>query len=197
VTRILIVSGSPSSTSRSAGLSRVVGRTLVGRGFPVAYLDIRDLPADALVHADATHQAIRDSVDVLARAEGVVVTTPIYHASIAGILKAWFDLLPRTALAGKAVLPLGTGGSLAHALALDYALRPILQALGARHVVGAHLVTDAQLERTTGGPASPAQVRLHASATDRFSATLEAFLAALADHRVPAATPGPTQLRML
>jgi FMN reductase len=63
-----------------------------------------------------------------------------------GLLKAWLDVLPQLALTEKTVLPLATGGSLAHALALDYALRPVLQAMGARHVVQGYLVMDRYIE---------------------------------------------------
>ena len=40
---------------------------------------------------------------------------------------------------------LATGGSLAHLLALDYALKPVLSALGARDILDGVFATDAQL----------------------------------------------------
>ena len=43
-------------------------------------------------------------------------------------------------------LPLATGGSQSHMLALDYALRPVLSALGARHVLASIYATDAQVQ---------------------------------------------------
>jgi FMN reductase len=42
------------------------------------------------------------------------------------------------------VLVLGTGGSAAHLLALDYALKPVLAALGARHILDSVYAVDAQ-----------------------------------------------------
>jgi len=42
------------------------------------------------------------------------------------LLKALLDLLPQHALAGKVVCPLVTGGTPAHMLALEDALRPVL-----------------------------------------------------------------------
>jgi FMN reductase len=65
------------------------------------------------------------------------VGTPIYKASLSGMLKAFIDRMPQYGLAGKVVLPVGTGGSLAHALALDYSVRPILQSMGARQIIQA------------------------------------------------------------
>ncbi|GAA2254092.1 hypothetical protein GCM10010430_42290 [Kitasatospora cystarginea] len=49
-----------------------------------------------------------------------------------GLLKTLLDVLPQYALAGKTVLPLATGGSTAHVLAVDYALRPVLASMGGR-----------------------------------------------------------------
>lgn len=49
------------------------------------------------------------------------------------------------------MLPLATGGSQSHMLALDYALRPVLSALGARHVLPTIYATDAQVLWTQPG----------------------------------------------
>jgi FMN reductase len=56
--------------------------------------------------------------------------------------------LPQTALKDKTVLPLATGGGPNHMLALDYALRPVLQSLGARHILPGVYATDAQVVLT-------------------------------------------------
>ena len=52
---------------------------------------------------------------------------------------------------GKTVLPLATGGSPNHMLAVDYALRPVLQSLGARHVLQGIFATDAQVTLSPEG----------------------------------------------
>ena len=67
------------------------------------------------------------------------------------MLSVFLDLLPQTALKGKAVLPLATGGSPHHMLALDYALRPVLQSLGARHILPGVYATDAQVPKDADG----------------------------------------------
>ena len=58
------------------------------------------------------------------------------------------DLLSQDGLAGKLVLPLATGGSQSHMLALDYALRPVLQVLAAHHILPSMYATDAQVRWT-------------------------------------------------
>ena len=75
----------------------------------------------------------------------VVVATPIYKAAYSGVLKLFLDLLPQTAFKGKTVLPVATGGSPHHMLALDYALRPVLQSLGAEHILPGVFAIDAQV----------------------------------------------------
>jgi FMN reductase len=56
------------------------------------------------------------------------------------------DFLPQAGLSGKLVLPLATGGSPAHMLALDYALRPVLTSLSARQVFPGIYATDEQVK---------------------------------------------------
>ncbi|MDO5682294.1 MAG: NADPH-dependent FMN reductase [Propionibacteriaceae bacterium] len=148
---ILVVSGSPSVSSRSEGLARRVGAQLGRTGAQVSYLSVRDLPAEALAYADFGHPAIVASQQQLARADAVVIATPIYKASCSGLLKMWLDLLPQYGLEGKSVLPLATGGSLAHALALDYGVRPILSSMNPRTVVRGLLVTDGQITKNDDG----------------------------------------------
>jgi FMN reductase len=151
MSRILTVSGSPSVVSRSAGLLAHVSRDLQRHGHDVVHLGVRDLPAEALLHAQLDHPAITGSVDLLAEVDAVVIATPVYKAAYTGLLKAWLDLLPQYALEGKVVLPLATGGSVAHALALDYGLRPVLSSMGARHIVQGYLVVDRFIESSGAG----------------------------------------------
>jgi len=81
----------------------------------------------------------------LALAQGVLIATPIYKAAYSGQLKLFLDGLPPDALRDKPVLAIATGGSPGHLLAIDYALKPVLSALGARTIVDAVYATDSQL----------------------------------------------------
>ena len=75
----------------------------------------------------------------------MVVATPIYKASFSGALKTLLDLLPERALDGKVVLPLATGGTVAHLLAVDYALKPVLNALKAQEILHGVFADDSQV----------------------------------------------------
>jgi FMN reductase len=122
-----------------------VGDKLSALGHHHRKLQVRDLPATALLHGDCSDLAIKRALGAVAEAEAIVIATPIYKASYTGILKAFLDLLPQDGLAGKLVLPLATGGSQSHMLALDYALRPVLHALDARQVLTSIYATSQQL----------------------------------------------------
>ena len=98
-----------------------------------------------LLHAQFDHPLIRQALAEVAQAQVVMIATPIYKAAYSGVLKAFLDLLPQDALRGTTVLPLATGGSIAHLLALDYALKPVLSALGARDILDPVFATDAQV----------------------------------------------------
>ncbi len=73
------------------------------------------------------------------------MATPVYKASFAGALKTLLDLLPERALEKKVVLPLATGGSVAHLLAVDYALKPVLNALKAQEILHGVYADDSQV----------------------------------------------------
>jgi len=154
---VLLIAGSPSESSRSAALLDSVSLRLALRGeLKVERLNIRELPAEALLLAQWGHPAIVKALGQVERACAIVVATPVYKAAYSGVLKVFLDLLPQTALSGKTVLPLATGGSPHHMLALDYALRPVLQSLSARHILSGVYATDAQIARSAEGLYAPA-----------------------------------------
>ena len=142
---VLLLAGSPSERSRSAALLDGVQHRLHQRGAYVERLQIRDLSPQALILADFGHRSISQAIGRVAAADVLVVATPVYKAAYSGVLKVFLDLLSQDALAGKTVLPLATGGSPHHMLALDYALRPVLQSLGAKHILPGIYATDAQV----------------------------------------------------
>src|SRR5574344_1861640 len=148
---VLLIAASPTQPSRSAALLDAVGQRLQARGTHTELLSLRELEPRALLLADTRHPDIAQAVAQVASAQVVVVATPVYKAAYSGLLKVFLDLLAQTALQGKTVLPLATGGSPHHMLALDYALRPVLQSLGAKHILPGIYATDAQITSTAQG----------------------------------------------
>jgi FMN reductase len=158
--KIIGLSGSPTSTSRSASLLHWAQSQLQSVATGLHTLVLRELPAEALLHAQFDHPLIRQALHEVQEAQVVLVATPIYKAAYSGLLKSFLDLLPQDGLHGKTVLPLATGGSIAHLLALDYALKPVLSALGARDILSPVFATDQQmLKHASGGYTPDAEVQ--------------------------------------
>ncbi|MGA0572805.1 NADPH-dependent FMN reductase [Variovorax sp. VNK109] len=148
---VLLIAGSPSERSRSAALLDAVSQRIAAHGAAIDRLLIRDLSPQALLLADVAHRSVLQAIDQVERARTIVVATPVYKAAYSGVLKLFLDVLPQSAFKGKAVLPLATGGSPHHMLALDYALRPVLQSLASRHILPGIYATDAQVTLTPEG----------------------------------------------
>lgn len=148
---ILLLAGSPSAPSRSTRVLHHIGEKLALLGHRYTKLDVRDLPGDAVMHADFGNAAIQSALAQVAAASAVVVATPVYKAAYSGALKAFLDLLPQFGLQDKLVLPLATGGGQSHMLALDYALRPVLSSLGPRYVLQSIYATEAQVSWSEEG----------------------------------------------
>ena len=142
---ILTISGSPSAQSKSARLLGHVRAQLERAGETADHLDLRSLPADALLGAQVSDPAIANAVARVEAAGVVILATPVYKAAYSGLLKTFLDLLPQSGLRDKVVLPIATGGSLAHTLAIDYALRPVLTALAARSILPGIFAVDSQI----------------------------------------------------
>jgi len=142
---ILLISGSPSATSRSHALLEHARRQFAAAGITANLVGLRDFPAEDLILGKYESPAFAHVKRLLEEATAVVVATPIYKAAYTGGLKALLDILPPYALRGKTVLPLATGGSPSHLLAIDYALKPVLSALGATDLLQGVYVVEKQL----------------------------------------------------
>lgn len=143
-TSVVGISASPSLHSRTAALVEHVLSRLPASLQP-SHLKLSELDPAALTRALTNDTSINRAARAIESADALVVATPIFKASFSGLLKTFLDLLPQYALAGKVILPLATGESPAHVLALDYALRPVLQSMGARHVIQSVFVRSADI----------------------------------------------------
>lgn len=174
---MLVVSlgGSPAARSRSNLLLERSRRWLERAGVEVVEYRVTDFPAEDLLFARFDSALVRDLQTQVERADGVLVATPVYKASFSGALKCVLDLLPERALERKVVLPLATGGSPAHLLAVDYALKPVLGALKAQEVLHGVFADDSQI--TYGEHGAPAHFT--ASLGERLDDALNQFHSAL------------------
>ena len=156
---MLVVSlgGSPSLRSRSNILLDRARHWLQSQGVEVVSYQARDFNAEDLLFARFDSPQIQALQAHVAAADGLLVATPVYKASFSGALKTLLDVLPERALLNKVVLPVATGGSSAHMLAVDYALKPVVAALKAQEVLHGVFADDSQIAYTDhGGQLAPA-----------------------------------------
>ena len=178
---VVLLSGSPAARSRTEVLLDHVRQRLEAQQVEVSLLRVRDFPAEDLLHARFDSAAVQQLQAVVASADGLVVGTPVYKASFTGALKVLLDLLPERALAHKVVLPLASGGSPAHLLAVDYALKPVLAALKAQEMLSGVFAMDKQIAYPEGD--KPAQI--DSELRERLDEALEQLTDALARRPKP------------
>ncbi|TCW00118.1 NADPH-dependent FMN reductase [Biostraticola tofi] len=171
---VITLAGSPRLPSRSSSLLTLSQRWLEQQGFTVTPWDLFNFKAEDLLYARFDSPALQAFNEQLAQADGVIISTPIYKASFSGALKTLLDLLPERAFEHKVILPMATGGSVGHMLALDYALKPVLNALKSQEILHGVFADDSQITQYDRNPLlSPAlETRLFDS--------LETFTRALA-----------------
>lgn len=148
---VTIVSGSPVKSSRLHGLTSYVQAELEKRGATVDALYAADMPAEDLLRANFASEAVQDAVGRVARADAVVLASPVYKAAYTGALKALLDVLPQKGLQHKITLPLFIGGTIAHLLSIDYALKPVVSALGGTHILTGVYAVDQWVTRLEDG----------------------------------------------
>ncbi|WP_077000341.1 FMN reductase [Variovorax sp. KK3] len=94
-----------------------------------------------LLSADM-ERALRD----VETADLLVVASPIYRGTYAGLFKHFFDLVHHESLIDVPVLLAATGGSDRHALAIDHQLRPLFSFFQAHTLPIGVYATDKEFE---------------------------------------------------
>ncbi|HEU5079271.1 MAG TPA: NADPH-dependent FMN reductase [Opitutaceae bacterium] len=151
MSHVVLISGSPAASAKSNALLAHIATGISKLGFSTATIVVRDFPAQDLVHAKFDSPAFEAPKALIASASGVVVATPVYKAAYSGLLKTFLDILPQTAFRGKTVLPIATGGSPGHLLAIDFSVKPLLAALAATDVLQGVYAVDAQFSTGAEG----------------------------------------------
>ncbi len=99
----------------------------------VRVIELRDLATDIAHHFTAGFPGagLREAIEAVTEADGVIAVTPIFTASYSGLFKSFFDVIDNDVLTGKPVLIAATGGTGRHSLALEHAVRPLFAYLRA------------------------------------------------------------------
>ena len=118
--------------------------TLTAADIEVCHWHLQNFAPEDLLYARFDNPALQTLNEQLAGADGLIIATPV-HRPRWQRAKTLLDLLPERALEGKIVLPLATGGTIAHMLAVDYALKPVLNALKAQEILHGVFADDSQV----------------------------------------------------
>lgn len=172
MSKVIIVSGSPTAQTRLTGIIRFAEQKLAAAGLFGGHIEVAALPAEDLIRAKFDSPAIFAANALVAEADAIVIASPVYKASYTGVLKTYLDLLPQKGLADKIVTPLFIGGSIAHLLAIDYSLKPVLGALGAVRFTNGVYAVDTQIVRKDDG-AGGIRYELDGELTSRLDAALD------------------------
>lgn len=127
-----MIDGNPQPASRTARIAGLVARRLADEigAADVEVVELSELGPALLQWGD---ESVERATSLVRSATVVVVASPTYKASYTGLLKLFLDQFASGALRDvRAVVPLMTGGGLAHSLAVDVQLRPVLVEIGAR-----------------------------------------------------------------
>lgn len=128
--QLSIVVGNPKPGSRTRAVAEAVATRIAVAG-PATLgptIDLCDFADRLFTWPDEELDSLAGQV---ASSDVVVVASPTYKAAYTGLLKAFFDRYANNGLAGVTAVPVMTGGSPHHAMAVDSALRPVLIELGA------------------------------------------------------------------
>jgi FMN reductase len=126
----------PSSTRLLADRLAAATVEAADHELDVTVIELRDLAHDITNHllTGFPPAALREALDAVAAADGLIAVTPIFTASYSGLFKSFIDVLDKDVLDGKPVLLAATGGTARHSLALEHSMRPLFAYLRAATV---------------------------------------------------------------
>ncbi len=118
----------------SAGLSQpsssrlLLDRLVAATGAEeVQVVELRELGHDLVNHlvTRVASPALQQAMEAVGDADALVVVTPVFNGSYAGLFKMFFEVLDEGTLRGKPLLMAATGGTARHSLAIDQTMLPL------------------------------------------------------------------------
>lgn len=134
---LLVVSAglsNPSSTTK-VGLSIAHAVAAQVEDLEVATIELRDLAVDLaqyMTGGDEPSAALKEALDQLENAAGLVAISPVFKASYSGVFKMFFDAADPLAIQATPVVVAATAGSARHSLMLEHSMRPLFSFLKAQ-----------------------------------------------------------------
>jgi FMN reductase len=146
--KILSVVGNPKAGSRTLQVAGEVAlqiRSGLASNGIAASTESIDLAVLGAALMDWESPVADAAVKSLGAADLLIVASPTYKATYAGLLKLFLDRLPYNGLAGRTAVPVMVAAAPIHALAVELHLRPLLVELGASCPTRGLAVLESQL----------------------------------------------------
>jgi FMN reductase len=162
--RVAAVYGAATPPGRLAlALDAAVGA--LGAAAAVARVDLHATPlAAAGTPAARDDVATTEAVDAIAGADAVLIASPVYRASLPGVLKNLLDLVPVEALHAKPVGLIVVGATSHHYLGVDRHVRDVLGWFGALALPVSVYLTSEDFPEGALAPAAATELRELAAA---------------------------------
>lgn len=122
-----VVVGNPKPASRTRAVGEAVATAVLPDTAPTV-IELSSLAGELFQWGSP---AVAEAKAAVLSSHLVVVASPVYKASVTGLLKAFLDHFGRDELGARAVVPVMVGAAPDHALAVEHQLRPVLVEIGA------------------------------------------------------------------
>lgn len=142
---IVGLSGNTQRPSKTRALVRTVLERIEARyGTASEAYDLTDMPElGQTIDPQKIYGKLAEVIGRIESADVLVVGTPVYKGSYAGLFKHLFDLVGPDRLIGKPVIITASGGGDRHALVVEHQLRPLFGFFAAHSMATGIYVTDA------------------------------------------------------
>lgn len=111
---LVLISGSPSASSRSQRVLEAVGVQLEASHIETRLYTLGNFDPASLLNGDTTNANLRRYIEDVSASDGIVVATPVYKGTFAGTLKVLLDVIPPEALVNKLALGIATARNVNH-----------------------------------------------------------------------------------
>ena len=141
-----VIVGNPKPASRTRTVAVELACAVLARAGETSepvVVEVSEISAGLFAWGDA---AVAEAKKAVLFADLLVVASPVYKASITGLLKAFLDQFAQDELGALATVPLMVGAGPGHALAVETHLRPVLVEIGASCPTRGVYVLESQVD---------------------------------------------------